>query len=351
MAAHGITRLVQRCQAGRTQVGAQHAAIRFHTHHVDRPRHRIGRHRRAAGHGLDHHQTEGIRHAREHHHIRGTVDGGQILATQHTEPARIGKAGLELVFRRAGASHPLFAGQIQLQELVHLLFHGQTAHIQEHRHTGLARQALAFGLEGIEVHPARPQPRLLETARLQVFHDRRSGRQRGTAGVVEAAQRRVADARRQLEARMHVLGKAAVVGRGERPAMAQRHATCQPAQRAFGGDVQAIRIDVQNALFHLLPRGQRQRDFRVGRARHGAEIQRREDGHFMPHFLQMARGHLQRAHHAVHLRLPGIGNDQNLHGGDSPLFAADSAPAPASMTIRMHLYGLLMTEWLQDCHL
>ena len=58
-------------------------------------------------------------------------------------------------------------------------------------------------------------------------------------------------------------------------------------------------------------RKQRQADLGIGRARQRAEFERREEPHLVAHRREFARRGLERAHHAVDLRLPGIRDEQD----------------------------------------
>ncbi len=66
-------------------------------------------------------------------------------------------------------------------------------------------------------------------------------------------------------------------------------------------------------LAHLLPGHQGQADFRVGRTRDGAKLQRREQLDAMAELDQLARRVLQGPNHPVDLRFPRIGNDHDFH--------------------------------------
>ncbi|EWS58332.1 hypothetical protein Y694_03786 [Methylibium sp. T29-B] len=176
-----------------------------------------------------------------------------------------------------------------------------------------ARQARAVGAEQAQVDAARPPARVPEAAGAQVVHDGRRGRQRAQPGVVEAPQQRIAPGRGQARARVHVLGKAAVVRSGERPAARAGHRARQPAQRPLGGDMQAVGREGIDAPRDAAARGQRQLDLGVAGAGHAAKALRRQQLHLVPELLQLAARHLQRADHAVDLRFPGVGDDHQLH--------------------------------------
>ena len=101
-------------------------------------------------------------------------------------------------------------------------------------------------------------------------------------------------------------GMAGMKGRGETHIMGKAPASCGKPHRAFGGNVNGIR---QKRL-NLAPNGTRtdecQADFRIERQRKSAPSLRHDEPQLMTLRLQFTFGLLQRSHHPIHLRGPGV---------------------------------------------
>jgi hypothetical protein len=113
---------------------------------------------------------------------------------------------------------------------------------------------------------------------------------------------------------MHVFREARVIGGGEREIVAQREAARCQAQRTFGGDVQDVRIELPDHAIHPALRKQREAYLGIRGTGQRAEVERCEEPHLVFHRRQLAGGGLECADHAVDLRLPGIRDDEYLHG-------------------------------------
>ena len=180
------------------------------------PRTGIGRHRRAAGHRLGEHQPEGVGAAREHEHVGALVVRRELRALLRADEDRVGKAPLELLARRGhrprracvpGRSSSRNAGRFF-----------STATRPTNRNTGRAQVGEAVRSSGWKSSVSTPRDQsamLREAALLEQLADRRRGHQDRRRAPVEAPQPGVGDAERHAEARLHVLGKAGVVRRGE----------------------------------------------------------------------------------------------------------------------------------------
>ena len=99
--------------------------------HVERAGDRKGRDRQAGGQRLEQHDAEGVGEAREDEHVGGGIDPRQILARQGAEEAGLRISSLELAAGRAVADDDLRAGQIEAQEGLEVLLHGDAADIEE----------------------------------------------------------------------------------------------------------------------------------------------------------------------------------------------------------------------------
>jgi hypothetical protein len=82
-------------------------------------------------------------------------------------------------------------------------------------------------------------------------------------------------------------------------------------QRAFRGDMDMVRPELFDAPADLAGRRQRQPDVGIGRHRDGAEFLWGQEIDGIAGGNEVVGQMLQRAHHAVDLRMPGIGDDQD----------------------------------------
>ncbi len=126
--------------------------------------------------------------------------------------------------------------------------------------------------------------------------------------------------RHHAETRMDIFGKAGVEGGGEGDAMLEADAPrCQP-QRTFGGDMHRIGREFLDLARQRVALEQGQPDFRIGRQRKGTPAKRSDVAHGMAEARQILAQRLQGAHHAIHLRRPGVGDDQHFqmrrHAGE-----------------------------------
>ena len=127
------------------------------------------------------------------------------------------------------------------------------------------------------------------------------------------AQARVGEPLGKAGAGGDIFGKARVIARGESPPCLQAVAAGEPADRAFGGDVDVVRRDLFDAPADFPRRRDRDADVRIGRHRRGPHPLRGEELEFRAE-LDGRLGHsLQGRNHAVDLRPPGVGRNQNPH--------------------------------------
>ncbi len=110
---------------------------------------------------------------------------------------------------------------------------------------------------------------------------------------------------------MHIIGIAGVEGRRERNFPAHTHAPRRKPKRALGCNVDGIRPETVDHARNCILGKKGEADFGIAGQRDRAESIRRDDFHHMSHRLQRADGSLQRAHHAIDLRGPGICDDQD----------------------------------------
>jgi AAA family ATP:ADP antiporter len=164
---------------------------------------------------------------------------------------------------------------------------------------------------GLRVDATRPQPHVRESIGDEILDHHLGRRHDGPRWPMESPQPCIAPRQRQPEPGVHVFREARVIGRGERKVVVQREAPRRHAERTFGGDVQHVRVELANGSVHPGLREQRKPDLWIGRARQRAEFQRREEAHFVAHRGELAGGGLERANHAVDLRLPGVCDEEN----------------------------------------
>jgi len=163
--------------------------------------------------------------------------------------------------------------------------------------------------------PARSgRGRIAEAARLQFLLQRRCRHHQGGRLGVEAAQERIAPGERNAGSRVQIFGEARMKRCREGNLLAHAEAARGKAERAFGRDVDRVRIRLADHPGDPGARKKRQPDFLVGRQRHRAKHVGRDEGHVMAHRAQVLRQLLERAHHAVDLRRGGIGHDDHTQG-------------------------------------
>ena len=150
-----------------------------------------------------------------------------------------------------------------------------------------------------------------KTAPLELRPQARRRRQHGAARRVEPAQPGVGPGDRHPRAGMQILGELGVKRGGEGGAVASRPGARGPAERAFGRDVQMVRRERRDQPREPAARRQDEADFGIGGTRDGAEPVGPDHLHHMPHRAQFRSDGRERAHYAVDLRHPCVGDDQD----------------------------------------
>ncbi len=103
----------------------------------------------------------------------------------------------------------------------------------------------------------------------ELLHHRRRRHHDAAGLVVERVHVAIAGPKRDpLEARVDVFRKLGVVARRERKLVLQANRARVPAERAFGGDVDGVRREGEEAVLDIFARAERQADFRIGDQRH-----------------------------------------------------------------------------------
>ncbi len=245
---------------------------------------------------------------------------GQLFAYLGAGEHHIAIFAAQIVQLRAVADHQFGPRQIERQEGLDVLLDGDTADIEMDR-LGQVEQARRqrpdlFGrarAEQFGVDPARPAADPLEAAMLQLVldglgrdHDRRG---RG----VEFADQAIADRQRHAEAGADIFRELGVIGGGEGQTPLQAIAPGRPAERAFGRDMDRAGLVGLDGAGQAGAGTQRQADLGIGRARHAAELVRRDEDRFVTHLGQFVAQCAEGADHTVDLRMPGIGDDKNTH--------------------------------------
>ena len=179
---------------------------------IERSRHRESRDRHTAGVRLDHGETEGIREAREHQHIRRRQAVHELLAEAVPGEHRARVAGLERLPLGPIADHHLGAGQVQAEKRLEILLDGEPPDAGHYR----PRQPGELRVrrqrpEGAQVDSALPAVQVLEAAPAQLRLEGGAADEGAGRGPVEAPEPRVARRERDGVARAHVLRIARVV--------------------------------------------------------------------------------------------------------------------------------------------
>ena len=113
------------------------------------------------------------------------------------------------------------------------------------------------------------------------------------------------------QARVHIFGKARVEGGREGDVALEADGARAQPQRAFGGDVDRVGREIVDHRLQAFARKHRQADFGIGRQGQGEAALRRGIAHLMAQRGQVLAQDFERAHDAVDLRRPGIGDDQD----------------------------------------
>jgi len=87
------------------------------------------------------------------------------------------------------------------------------------------------------------------------------------------------------------------------------------ADRSFGRNMDRIGLGVLDPALDRPRARQRAAQARIGRHRHRGEAVRGEKDNFDAEPAGARRQRRQRAHHAIDLRMPGIGCHENAHQG------------------------------------
>src|SRR5690606_27181861 len=95
---------------------------------------------------LKQHQAEGVGAAREHEDVGAREDAGEVLTDLGAEEDGGGIGALELVERGAAADDELGAGEIEPEEGLEVLFHGDATDVEEHG-PGMAQVRALVGVE------------------------------------------------------------------------------------------------------------------------------------------------------------------------------------------------------------
>ena len=290
--------------------------------HVARAR-RIERgHRRARRHRFQQHQSERVRQAREHEHVRARITGRQFVAELRAEEHHVLVLALQLFQLRAFADDHLGARQRQVSKRLDILFDRHTPDIQENRprHPGkrIARLAFLHALqrrERLGIHAPAPGHEIGEAVILQLLHQRRR-RHHHLAGIlVEPAHEGIAPAHRHRQARGNIFRKPRVIGGGEGVLLGQAHRPRRHPQRAFGRDMHRVRLELVEDVADPRPAPQAHLDLGIGRQRHRHEARAGvHDLPDMPHRLGLGDDALHRAHDAVDLGIPGVSHEHDAHG-------------------------------------
>lgn len=115
----------QRAVTGPLQIVVHDTAVTTSipfSQHLQRAIYRIGRNRRAAGHGFKHHQAKGFRPARKNKNISGRIHFGKLAPDQYSHPAHMRVARPERRLQRPDPADDFGARNVQPQEDFDILF-------------------------------------------------------------------------------------------------------------------------------------------------------------------------------------------------------------------------------------
>ena len=287
---------------------------------IARARHVEARDGRAGRHSFEDDKAERVGEAREDEAVGVGETRAEFLALFHAEEVRVLVLFLQCVEQRSVADDNFGAGQVGLEEGRDVFLDGDAADIEPdrllHAFEGAAIILPLRRVEEVGVNAARPGDDVLEAlGRKLVAH--RGGRDHDAAGVfVKLAHVHVAHpVGQEEEARRNVFGKARVVRGCVGKLVAQADRARGPAERAFGGDVNRVGFEFEEALLDDFLRAEGQLDLGISRQRDRLEAVGRDDVPRMAHLLALGDDALHRADNAIHLRIPGVGYQHDAHCG------------------------------------
>jgi hypothetical protein len=298
------------------QIGVQRAyAFGRAFQNIRRPRHWVRGDRCAAGQAFQQHEAERVGHRGEHEHVGAGIGPGQRGAVQLADESCLGVRPFQRLALRPIADDHFDARQIERQEPFEVLLDGDAAHIQEDGARQRWPHLRLAGLKPAQVHPSRPGPHVTKTA-AQKLRPQAAGRHHGCgAAVVESPQQRIAQTQRDARARMQIFREPRVERGRERHAPPQRPAPRRPTQWSLCGHMQRVGAERLDQPGQAPTGEQGDLDAAIGRQVDGPELVGTQHLDLVAHRRQFGLQHRQRPHHAVDLRMPGVGDDQNPHRG------------------------------------
>ena len=219
-------------------------------------------------------------------------------------------------------------GRSRLEQRLEVLFHRHPADREKDRPRQVER-ALRPRAEERVVDAARPKPDPREAAAGQIGADGRRRRHHRGRRRMKIAQPRVGEPFGHAEPRRYVFGKAGVVAGGEDALAPEAIAPRQPADRAFGRDMDVVRRRLLDLAADPPQVRDRQANVGVGRQRRRPHALGGEEFEFRAEFGRRLGHPLQRRHDAVDLGPPGVGRDQDAHQAASAC-ASSARPSPVS---------------------
>ncbi|QTK80807.1 hypothetical protein AT6N2_C3338 [Agrobacterium tumefaciens] len=319
---------MKRRQTGIAQIIVQSAGSRVAAENVDRSGNGEGGDGHAAGQRFENGVAEGVRLGWENEDIGLGIGIGQVLTGLYAGEENIGIFFLQVVAGRAIANHHLGTRQIEVEKFRQVLLHRHTSYGHENRSRQVERQ-LGFraGMEKFGVDAAAPAFQVAHAAGFQFGLEARGGHHAGVAAIVEPAHEGIKPAFRYGKARRHIFGKAGVVAGGKAHAVLHAPSPRHEAQRPFCRNMHEGRLAFFDLRRHAAITGDRQADFRIGGAGDAVETLRRHHTHVDAEPRKFGIGILNRANHAVDLRVPGIcDNRDSRHEHRSCSFAHGRIP-------------------------
>ena len=197
------------------------------------------------------------------------------------------------------------------------------------RKIGRGRSSAARRVAAKE-HPvdaAPPEHDVAEAARFQIAGEGRRRRHGRARCVVEAAEQRVDPGRMDRHPCGDIFGKAGMIARREREVVASAVAACEQAERPLRRDMDRVGPRRLDPGCDRGRRGERQSDLAIEGQRHRAIALRRQEGDVDAQGRQRSSQPFERAHDAVDLRAPRVGDDENAHGATVDALPAQAAEA------------------------
>lgn len=275
---------LQRLKSGGFEVGVEAADGAFRRcQDVGGSGDGIGGDRGTAGQRFQQHEAESICQAGENEDVGSGIGLCQFLVETRAGEEDVGEVAPEGCELWAAADDDFRTGEVQVKESADVLFHGDSADIEEDWAGQAGPGVFWFRLEQVKVDASGPGADVFETSFGEIVAQALRGDHHALAGAVEAAEPGVGWAHRDAGAGVDVFGEAGVKRGGECGASAPCPFAGGDSKRPLGGDVQGVGAEVFDQPRDFSSGKDCERDVGVGRTGDGAEAIGTDDIDNMAH--------------------------------------------------------------------